>query len=279
MQPLVERVFHPTDLSPNSEVAFAHALAIALVRQARLTVLNASPDFATKGWKDFPRVRDTLERWGLLEPGSDRSAVFRELQVKVEKIGVDNRNPVDAIQRFLDENPTDLMVVGTEARSGLPRFLRDSVAQEAARASGAPTLYVPGGKPGFVDPASGRLSLKRILVPVAKTPTPDDSAEIATRAAESFGDPPVEIHLLHVGDAMPDVKLIEGEGWSWHFHTRQGDPVDEILAEAAKIDANLIVMTSDGRDSWIDAFRGSHTERVVRGAPCPVAALPIPKAR
>lgn len=275
MQPLIERVFHPSDFSPGSEVAFAHALAIALVRKARFTILNASKDFGRKGWKDFPRVRETLERWGLLEEGSGRRAVFDKLQVRVEKIGVDNRDPVDAIQRYLEENPTDLMVVGTEARRGLPRFLRDSVAQQAARATGARTLYVPMGAPGFVDPASGVLSLKRILVPVAEKPGPEDSVGIATRAADALGDPPVEIQLLHVGSEMPALELPESEGWTWHRETRDGDPVEQILAAAREGRADMIVMTSDGRDSWIDAFRGSHTERVVRGAPCPVAAIPV----
>ena len=36
----VESVFHPSDFSEASEVAFAHALKIALVAKAKLTVLH-----------------------------------------------------------------------------------------------------------------------------------------------------------------------------------------------------------------------------------------------
>ena len=64
--PFIEEVVHPTDLSPASERAFAHALAIALVRRARLIILHVAAD-DRPDWGEFPAVRGTLERWGLLE--------------------------------------------------------------------------------------------------------------------------------------------------------------------------------------------------------------------
>jgi len=69
VRPFVEAVFHPTDFSEASQVAFAHALAIALYRKARLTLLHVAPDLAEDDWRGFPPVRATLERWGLLEEG------------------------------------------------------------------------------------------------------------------------------------------------------------------------------------------------------------------
>jgi len=37
--------------------------------------------------------------------------------------------------------------------------------------------------------------------------------------------------------------------------------------------ADLIVMSTTGHDGFLDALRGSTTERVVRGANCPVLAI------
>jgi nucleotide-binding universal stress UspA family protein len=34
------------------------------------------------------------------------------------------------------------------------------------------------------------------------------------------------------------------------------------------------MMTTDGRQGFLDALRGSHSERVLRRAPCPVLVLP-----
>jgi len=61
----VESVFHPSDFSEASEVAFAHALRMALMAGAKLSTLHVT-DNANVEWQDFPGVRDTLERWKLM---------------------------------------------------------------------------------------------------------------------------------------------------------------------------------------------------------------------
>lgn len=116
-----------------------------------------------------------------------------------------------------------------------------------------------------------------MLVPIAARPSPAAAIEVATRLADAFGDPPVVITVLHVGDQLPPVTLPASEHWTWEPIVRSGDPVERILATARELDSDLIVMTSDGRDSFLDRFQGSHAEQVVRGAPCPVAAIPVPK--
>lgn len=97
MPPFVQNVMHPTDLSEASERAFAHALAIALLRKARLTLFNASRDFDGESWTRFPSVMRTLRRWGILDEQSDRGDVFRKLDVRIKKVGVGAADPVKAI--------------------------------------------------------------------------------------------------------------------------------------------------------------------------------------
>ncbi len=277
MEPFAPGVLHPTDFSPASQVAFAHALAIAIARKAKLTLLNVQSDLPTvEDWQRFPPVRETLEAWGLLEEGSDRADVFDKLQVKVKKVSVESSDPADAIAEYLEERPNDLLVVATEQRDGLPGFLRGSVGHRAARQSRIDALFVPEGSPGFVSPADGSLSLKRILVPVDHAPDPTPALDAASRAAYWLGKHPVEIHLMHVGDEMPAVKLTfpeKAKEWTVARSLRQGDPVEQILAAATELPAQLVTMATDGRDNFLDVFRGSHAERVVRGASCPVAAL------
>jgi nucleotide-binding universal stress UspA family protein len=222
--PLVDRVFHPTDFSEASHVAFDHALAIAIARKATLTVLNASKGFRGDDWSRFPGVSDTLKRWGLLDESSERRDIFDKLSVKVKKLGVDASDPADVILDFLGDHPNDLVVMATEAREGLPRLLKGSVAEKVTRASGARFLLVPTGCPGFVSKGDGSLSLKRVLVPVAETPDPNAAALAATRAAEALGNLPVELHAVHVGEDMPYVDLPLSDDWTWHRydHRRTG---------------------------------------------------------
>ena len=92
LPPLVESVVHPTDFSPASERAFAHALAIALLRQTSLALLHVDKDEHQR-WNEFPHVRATLERWNLLKPGSTQEDVFAELGVRVSKHALSGRFP------------------------------------------------------------------------------------------------------------------------------------------------------------------------------------------
>jgi len=278
MQPFIERVFHPTDFSDASRTAFAHALAVAIARKTTLTIMNASKGFRGEDWSQFPGVSDTLKRWDLLDPSSSRADVFSKLSIKVKKVGVDADDPAGAILDFLAKSPTDLVVMATDAKEGLPRILKGSVAEKVTRVAGVRSLLVPADAPGFVSVEDGSLTLKRILVPVADKPDPDAAAEIATRTAEALGDLPAELHAVHVGERMPEVHLPESKDWTWHRSTRQGDVIDEIISAAREVSADLIVMTTDGPDSFRDLFRGSHAHRVVRDSPCPVATIPIPKA-
>ena len=275
MEPFAPGILHPTDFSEASRVAFAHALAIALARKSKLTLINASEDMPTvEDWQRFPSVRGTLEDWGLLETGSSRADVFEKLAIKVKKVTVDD-SPVDAINHYLKEHPADLMVLATEQRSGLPRVLRDSVAGKVAHRSGIDALFVPEGSRGFVSPEDGSLSLKRILVPVDVSPDPAPTLEAAAWAAHWLGVAPVRVQLLHVGDAMPEVDVSALGDVEVEKVLRQGDAVEEILAGAREFDADMVMMSTDGRDGFLDIFRGSHAERVVRGAPCPVAAIAV----
>src|ERR1700752_4987370 len=90
--PFIKSVVHATDFSAADERAFAHALAVALLARAKLTILHVASD-TSADWRGFPAVRKTLERWRLLDSGSDQEAVFEKLGVSVTKIGLESRFP------------------------------------------------------------------------------------------------------------------------------------------------------------------------------------------
>lgn len=278
--PFVQSVLHPTDLSEDSDRAFAHALAIALVRETKLTILNVGDkDRGDSPWTDFPGVRETLESWGLLEPGSPRSAVYEELKIRVKKVAIGSRDPLTAILDFQREKPSDLIVLATHGRDGLPRWILGSVSEPLARKSKAMTLFVPSGARGFVSPRDGSISLHNVLIPVDHEPRPDAAIQFATRSAEAVGGGVVAITLLHVGESEPPaLELPESRACSWNRVRREGDPVDEILQVASEVSADLIAMVTAGHQGILDAVRGSTTERVLRSAPCPLLAVPAARA-
>lgn len=272
--PIVDSVLHPSDLSTGSLVAFHHALKAALVAKSRLTVLHVSPG-AAPGWSDSPGVRETLERWGLLPPGSPRAAVSK-LGIDVRKAAAREHNPAKAVLRYLEAHPADLIVLATHTREGRTRWLQRSVAEPVARQSGQMTLFLPDGVAGFVSARDGSVSLERILIPIAARPRPQPAVAAAVRLVQRLQRPHGTFILLHVGEAgaMPVVRCPEVPGWEWKTVTRTGDVIHGILDTANRKSADLIVMSTDGRNGFLDALRGSHSERVLRSAPCPLLTCP-----
>jgi len=276
--PLVRSVLHPTDFSDASHRAFAHALAISLLRQTELTILHVGNENEDDvDWASFPEVRKTLERWKLLEPDSRRPEVFEKLRVRVRKLALRSRSPSRATINFLDQQEHDLIVLATEGLArGTKAWLQHSDAEAIARGSRAMTLFVPARtNRGLVTIEDGELNLKNVIVAIDAAIDFDGAMEFARRAAEIIGDGNVAITLLHVGERMPPLpSLPKGKGCVWHTALRQGEPVESILAAAEELTADLIVMTTNGRDTLNQALRGSTTERVLRSAKCPVLAVP-----
>ncbi|HEY1376637.1 MAG TPA: universal stress protein, partial [Gemmataceae bacterium] len=143
MSPILDTILHPSDFSDASRVAFAHALKAAVIARATLTLIHVAAT-AEAEWTDFPGVRETLERWGMLPPGSPKSAVPR-LGIDVKKVVGRDDDPVRSVVHYTEAHPTDLIVLATHQHGGRVRWLHKSVAEPVARKSGQMTLFVPAG--------------------------------------------------------------------------------------------------------------------------------------
>lgn len=271
----LKSIFHPSDFSQASEVAFAHALMTALVAGATLTMFHVEADPRTE-WQDFPGVRDMLERWRLIPKGSSRSEV-RLLGINVEKVIASSKDPVESCLSFLKEHPRDLIVLAVRQHRGQMRWLEKPVGKPVARKAGQMTLFIPHGVEGFVSRLDGAISLRNILIPVTSKPRPQPSVEAAERLIRNLRLPAGVATLLHVGPAaeMPSVKLPSDGDWTWNSLVKSGEPADAILQTATELRSDLIVMTTDGPDGFLDGLRGTTSERVLSNASCPVVNLPV----
>ena len=272
---IIGSVLHPTDLSESSLVAFHHALKAALSAKAQLTLLHVSTDKGLK-WSQFPGVRETLERWGLLPAGSPKSAVA-QLGIDARKIVAPEAEPVDAVINYLEDHPTDLIVLSTSQRDGRIPWLGKSVASPVTRKSGEMTLLIPGDVEGFVSAKDGSVNLKKILIPIARTPRPEPALNAAARFVRKFNSSEGTFIVLHIGtpNTMPAVRFPEVDGWTWQKEVRSGEVIDGIVKAAKDFDADLIVMATDGRNGFLDGLRGSHSERILRYGVAPLLTIPV----
>ena len=267
-------ILHPTDRSPESRAAFAHALRLAVAGRSRLSLLRIS----SGGQGDrsaFPGVRQTLEQWGMLPPGSPKEAV-KELGLEVAKVAAEGGDPIHAAMAYLRSHPAELVVLGGDLNGGRARWLQESIAGPATGAKSPMTLFLPRGADGFVSHRDGSVALRNILLPIAEAPRPSPALEASCRLARLLGCAGARITLLHVGEMAqaPPVTPPEGTDCVFEVVSRRGDVVETVLGTAAERFADLIVMPTAGRHGFLDALRGSTTERVLRRSGRPLLAVP-----
>ncbi|MDH3718636.1 MAG: universal stress protein [Planctomycetota bacterium] len=275
---MFKRILHPTDLAPENRVPFVHALKIALEAKGRLEVIHVDPHPEMLHWNQYPHVRETLEKWGLLpEPSSFTD--LEQLGMGVRKVNITGTNPVTSILAELSLIPEDLMVLGTHGRSGMDRLIHGEVGSKLSRLSRTMSLFIPLNCDGFVDLRTGTAALSRIVVPVDKQIDPRPALQAALELVAILGGQPVTISLLHVGTsaaALGNVDLSPRPGITWETDLRGGDVIGEIVAAAEDPPADLIALTTAGRHGFLDMLRGSTTERLLQQARCPVLAVPAP---
>lgn len=268
-------IVHPTDVSAVSEGAFHHALKLALAARCRLGLVHVhgydaqeTPDLET-----FPRVRETLERWGLLPDGAPQAEVARKLGVSVSKGEVLAMDPEQGLAKMLQNEHAALIVLGTRGLTGLHRLFEHSFSEHLARAAKKPCLFIPAGSDGFVSGADGSVSLKNLLLPVTDDPDPT-AAIVLAQLLRGLLQQETQLHLLHVGsaDSMPDIPALKGLDANQIL--RKGPVEETIVRVAEEIDADLIVMATAGHKGFLDALRGSSTEEVLRKWRKPLLAVP-----
>jgi nucleotide-binding universal stress UspA family protein len=271
---MLTRIAHTTDFSEQSDLAYLQALRLAVEARARLDLLHVKDPGEEHTWQSFPRVRETLMRWGMLGREATPADIEIKLGVHVSKVEINHHNAPGGISGFLQQHRPDMLVVATHGREGINRWLHGSVTEDILEHAHVPCLMIGPEGHGFVDPESGRLRLRRILVPVAPEPEPPPAWTLGwlTSRLSPLGIPDTAFELVHIAGDMPNI--MDHARKTWKVERVDGPVVETIVRVAAKRECDLIVMATAGRHGFLDAVRGSTTSQVVAHAHCPVLALP-----
>jgi nucleotide-binding universal stress UspA family protein len=134
------------------------------------------------------------------------------------------------------------------------------------------TLFVTAGARGFVDPADGSVRLRNVLAFVDQAAMAQTVGEMVARVLLTVDAVPARLVLAHT--APVPVRMPGDDRWRWERRAVGAPVVDNLLAVAAEIDADLIIAAAKRRLSPFAWWFGSTAERVVRRAQCPVLMLP-----
>lgn len=273
----IQSVFHPTDFSLASEVAFIYALKIALAAKAELSVIHYAEQGVVTSWDYFPKVREILANWGILSPDCSQAELIN-LGLRVEGIIATGPDVFASIVQRLNQKNPDIMVLATHQIEGLNRWLGTPVAEPLAREARCPTLFVPPfAEERVVSDQDGTVTLERILIPVTRSIPPQLAIDHAVDLANLLAVNTIDWKIFHVGEKedIPALYLPTHEGWTWETLARPGHLVDQLLEMAAEFSPQLIVMMTEGHRGLFDVLQGSTTEQIVRGVRCPVLAVPV----
>jgi hypothetical protein len=269
-------IVHPTDFTPGDAAAMAHAVALSLASKSILKLLLVRIDkesfySPTQGLR---QVRDLLVSWGVLGKDAAYDRWEKELEMEVSSVSIAARNARAGILEFLQDTFCNLVVLANYPNKALTRWTDASVHTSLLRQGRMMSLFVREGRRGFVDPKTGVIGLKRILMPIAAGV---DSVPAVRRiqAMLALSDNRAEINLLHVGKRPPALVDDNGVPLDLPILQRDGAVVDAILAAAGELDVDMIAMPTPGRHGLLDAVRGSVSAQVLEDARWPLLAVPV----
>jgi nucleotide-binding universal stress UspA family protein len=261
------KIIHPIHQCANAGIPFAHALKLAAASKGELEII----DFRGHDEEDLG-VRMFLEKWGLLPQGSLRGDV-QKIGIKVTKV-IKHGNAKKELTKRIKKNNHDILVLGTKSQSPILHFFGPDLIAYLAAHFRKTTLYVPDAARPFVDPDTGKILLRKILMPVAASPSSDRAFMYLHRFLKIFPGPTPLITGLHCGKSFPEISDSFLKGLSWTRMIASGSAAKMIVYAARQQNADLIIMATKGRDTFTKKILGSITEQVLHSAPCPVLSVP-----
>lgn len=242
-----------TELSGDDRIAFIHACAIAATSRARLVSIhaNAPAELASR----IPDATALSTRWG---KAIDHHRVCHQCCDDV----------TDTLLDAIGGLSPQLVICGTHARRGLAAWVRGSIAAELARNVEIPALIVPNDATGFVDPDTGAITLRHLIVPAGSRDEAIRGIGAARWLAELVSLPDVPIEIVHAGSSELSVADLGVTA----IH-KPGTIESAILATTSGRSNAAIVMVTRGHDGVRDVVAGSRTEHVIRDAHLPVLSV------
>ncbi|MFO7885911.1 MAG: universal stress protein [Desulfobacteraceae bacterium] len=162
----ISNILYPTDLSENARYAFAYAVSLADMYQAKITILHVMPEeqklleinvsgyIKPDKWDEIKKShyqqtresligkqRDHLLIRKVLDHFSENAFNGRELD-PVHEIIIERGNPVREILRQSEEQHCDLVIMGSRGHSTLADVMMGSITKRVLRRSKIPVLVV-----------------------------------------------------------------------------------------------------------------------------------------
>jgi nucleotide-binding universal stress UspA family protein len=270
----------PTDFQKPSRRAFLHGIKLATALGAQLTLLHVikTPTDLSHKAPDSRSLR-ALRTSALLEIG-------RLIQTAKER-GVSAQplllygDPIGCIVETAMRGHTDMIVMGTEGRTGWDRLRIGSTTQGVVCQAPCPVLTVHGGLAGDVFRHPVKVRLRRILLGTDFSSDADSALQVVRGLAPKLK---ATVRIVHAAQASSDnghadrtiakyAQDLRSIGVEADGVCVQGDPVETMLTQAALYQADLLAVGTRGQRGLTRLILGSVAEALIKRAGCPVMTV------
>lgn len=194
-----------------------------------------------------------------------------------------------SITNFARKMPADLIVMGTNGRTGPIKLLFGSVADAVLRRAPAPVLIVSRKK---LKPAEQSDAVRSVIGAIELGDDDQADARRIARAAEKMGGPLTLLHVVYQATGVPALSPSLDVYYSQQLSAAEtrlariaksvgaqsrivlGRPEDEIAAVAEDTRAGLIILALRRGRGMFGPRQGATTYRVLCSSTIPVLALP-----
>lgn len=298
----IRAILLPLDGSRLAEAAIPPTIAIARAFGAAVTllhVLEADPPAEVHGESHLGNRADAI---AYLDEVATR---FAGLQVSVHVHAEPERDVSQSIVDHAEEIDADLIVLANHGRGGLRGLFFGRVAQQVLQRGRRPVLAVPvmerDGQPAAGAPA-------RLAVLLNQTAESESVIPLAVRFATAFG---ASLHLILAvptlgtvaSDRSPTATLMpsatkevlnleerEGHAYLDEIAARlqgigvpvtsavvRGEPAASVVAEAERVGANLLALTTHARGGLSGLLSGSVGAKILARSNLPLLLVPAPQ--
>lgn len=283
----VKKILLATDFSSVSEKAAAYARALARHFSSTVEIAHvfdpsviASYEEAIVGLPVNERRRTVSEDLERLRDDFSASGINARATL------AEGHRPFATLLKLAKDHEVDLIVAGTESKSGLERLILGSTAEEVIRNAECPVLTVG---PHAKIPSHSPLVFKTI---VYATDFSAEAAKAAVSALSFAQDSGAQLYFCYVLGLQIDAtakrefvdgafqsalkKMIPESSYDWCSHecvVEHGDAARAILELAERVHADLIVLGARKASFWLTHVERGVTPDLLAQATCAVMTV------
>jgi nucleotide-binding universal stress UspA family protein len=279
----VKTILLATDFSPASEKAASYARALARRFSSTVEITHIFDPSAVASYGEAivnERRRmsnETLER---LRDGFSASGI------NARTTSPEGHRPSAGLLKIAKEHAVDLIIAGTQSKSGMERLFLGSTAEQLIRNAECPVLTVG---PNARIPGNAPLVFQTI---VYATDFSSEAAKAAIFALSFAQDSGAHLYFCYVLSLQTDTtvkrefldrtfqsalkRMIPESSYDWcspECIVEHGNAAKAILEVAARVQADLIVLGARKASFWLTHIERGLTPDLLAEATCPVMTV------